>query len=115
MNVRAEQQKRQSLVASAGTRAEFSMPAGPLTIRPFASAHYERELMDGQWTSAVVLGSGQRFALEAEPGDRKWVALEGGVTATLDERVAASLSYRTRAARDGDEERAYSVSLKYRF
>jgi outer membrane autotransporter protein len=115
MNARAERQKRSSLIASAGSRAELSVPAGPLVIRPYASAHYERELMDGEWTSAVVLGSGQRFALEAEPGDRKWVALEGGLTATLDERLAASLSYRTRVARSGDEERTYSAGLKYRF
>jgi uncharacterized protein YhjY with autotransporter beta-barrel domain len=115
MNVWAERQKRSSLVASAGTRVELSVPVGPLTLRPFASAHYQRELMDRQWTSAVVLGSGQRFALKADPGDRKWLALEGGLAAAVSERVAGSLSYRTRVRRDGDEERTLSAGLKYRF
>jgi outer membrane lipase/esterase len=115
MNVRAANQERTSLIVSAGARAELPLPAGPLVLRPFAGALYERELTDGSWTSAVVLGSGQRFAVEAEPGDRNWLALEGGIVASLGDRVEASVAYRTRLRRAGDEERAVTAGLKYRF
>jgi outer membrane lipase/esterase len=115
MNLRAERQRRESLIGSVGAKASLALPAAGFTLVPYGSANYERELLDGDWQSAVVLGSGQRFNVTATPGDRSWFAIDAGVSALAGERLEALVGYETRLGRGKDEARAVKAGVKYRF
>jgi outer membrane lipase/esterase len=115
MNVRVDSQRRQSLVGAVGAQAKLVIPAGVVSLMPFAAAHYERELLDGGWTTSAVLGSGQRFDVRSTIGDRDWGTVQAGVRAGFGERLEASVAYETRVSWSGDEARAFSAGVKYRF
>ena len=111
--MRFGQQERESMVGSIGWQLTGALPAGGMTVSPFARVAYEHDSKNSDRTvRAGLVTMGGSFAMPVfHPGD-SWTRVDLGVSSALSPSLTAFIGYSGMFGQSNAKSNAVTVGVK---